>query len=348
MSPVSQFIAPKRLKMLPTEVRFAHEYCFFLHDECVRMLVEYEAANAHKVSIPFRNDAEKRRFAEIAQTQDAVSAVRALNRPSEARRIVLNTVTMAMVSDCMHHIYESLRCFEKRKFVPAFNLLRKPLLDNLMYLSWMVADEDDFHAAFISGDPKRITQKVLGNRRQAIIDAALDKTALVGIVDPKAIHFHVFDAGNSEGLYGLFQHAVHLVTVDRLEIRTSPENFNFIFSHPLNDELYVALYQMLPTVLLYLAHVIMALFERIKATDPGSQKSLVFRTVNAYRLLQSKEHAKVVTAALGHGLSKRVQCPVCSTSLRVTRHNAARLLLTDQYRCSRCQRVSAYPFSWLF
>ncbi len=75
--------------------------------------------------------------------------------------MVLNTITMAMVSDCAHHIYEALRCFEKGKVIPGFNLLRKPLLDNLMYFTWMVADEDGFHLAFTLVTPRRSPKRYL-------------------------------------------------------------------------------------------------------------------------------------------------------------------------------------------
>ena len=109
-------------------------------------------------------------------------------------------------------------------------MLRKPLLDNLMYFTWMVADEDGFHLAFTSGDPAKITQKVLGNRRSELMQAAIEETGLSAVVRIEDLHSIIFDVSNPDGLYGLFQHAVHLVTVDRIEIKTSPENFNFIFN----------------------------------------------------------------------------------------------------------------------
>jgi hypothetical protein len=62
----------------------------------------------------------------------------------------------------------------------------------------------------------------------------------------------LFDVSNPDGLYRLFQHAVHLVTVDRIEIKTSPENFNFIFHRQADHEIYRTLYAALPTALLYL------------------------------------------------------------------------------------------------
>jgi hypothetical protein len=56
---------------------------------------------------------------------------------------------MALTSDFLHHVYEGLWCLEKRKIVVAFNVLRKPLKDNLTYLCWMLADPEDFYATYL-------------------------------------------------------------------------------------------------------------------------------------------------------------------------------------------------------
>lgn len=165
-------IPSNRLKWLPPEARLAHEYCFFLHDEMVRLLVEYEEAEAHVVEFKFSSAKERKQFHALSKTTDPLSVLRAVGRDSEARRVLMNTIVMAMVSDCAQHIYEALRCFEKGKIVPGFNLLRKPLLDHLVYFTWMLADEDAFHNEFTSGDPNRITQKVVGNRRRELLRSA--------------------------------------------------------------------------------------------------------------------------------------------------------------------------------
>src|SRR5262245_60249943 len=114
--PGSVHLIPRnRLGWIPSRLRLAHEYCFFLHDESARILVEYEGAEAHIVSFKFRNKAEAKRFNERAAKEDPVAAMRAAGYEAEARRVILNQITMAMVSDCLHHIYEALRCLEKRK-----------------------------------------------------------------------------------------------------------------------------------------------------------------------------------------------------------------------------------------
>lgn len=341
-------IPSNRLRWLPADTRLAHEYCFFLHDELVRMLVEYEEAAAHMVKFKFSGARERKRFEALAKTTDPVSVLRALGRDTEARRVVLNTITVAMVSDCGHHIYEALRCFEKAKIIPGFNLLRKPLLDNLMYFTWMVADEDGFHSAFTSGDPSKITQKVLGNKRRELMRSAIELTGLSEVVQPDDIYSLLFDADNPDGLYGLFQHAVHLVTVDRIEIKTSPENFNFIFSRPADHEIYRALYAALPTVLLYLTLVVTTLYERIHPMDQGTKSALLFRTINAYRLTLGGASSEAVESAMGEVLAPRFRCPDCKASLKVTRRNAANLLLADCFQCTTCRRKHLFPFSWMF
>lgn len=341
-------IPASRLRWIPHDLHLSHEYCFFLHDEFARMLVEYETSNATKVSFKLKNESQRRQFNHLAKKHDALTAMRSLGMHSEAKRAALNSITMAMVSDCAHHIYESLRCFEKRKFIPGFNLLRKPLLDNLMYLSWMAADEDDFYSTFTAGDPIKLTQKMLGNRRKDIIASAIAKTSLEDLVTAEEIISIIFTSDNPSGLYGLFQHAVHLITVDRIEIKTTPENFNFIFKNPSEDDAYEVLYSALPTALLYLAHVILALYERIKPPDRGAKTAFLFRSINSYRFLHYEGGAAALAEVMEEILSPHIKCPSCTKPLKVTNHNTIRLLLTESFRCTHCRRKQPFPLSWIF
>lgn len=89
-------IPRNRLRWIPQDLRLAHEYCFFLHDKCVRLLAEYEAARAHIVTVKFRSKIENRNFAKIAR-ESPIDAMRATDYPEVARRVTLNTVTLASV-----------------------------------------------------------------------------------------------------------------------------------------------------------------------------------------------------------------------------------------------------------
>lgn len=339
-------ISRNRLRWVPSHLRLAHEYCFFLHDEGTRLLVEYEGARANVVSVKFRGKADAKAFNERAEIDDPITAMRAGGYEVEARKVILNQITMAMVSDCQHHIYEALRCLEKRKVIVALNLLRKPLTDNLLYLSWMLGDEDRFYQEFTTNSPRGIASSILKGRRTEILSSALAKTEVADILTTEFIDRSLFDRGNPSGFQELFQHAVHLITVQHFELRTTPENFNFIFNNYADDDLYVLIYSALPHILLYLSHVILGLFGRIAAPDAGGKQAFHVRSILGLYLLEGGENAAYAMRRLA-ALSK-LRCANCHSPLKLTVHNAARLVLNESYRCAACHRVQPFPFSWLF
>ena len=345
MSGSVNLIARNRLGWIPSHLRLSHEYSFFLHDESVRILAEYEEAGANTVRINFRNNAESKKFRERSAKQDSISAMRAGGYEAEARRVILNQITMGMASDCLHHIYEALRCLEKRKVIVALNLLRKPLTDSLLYLSWMLGDEDEFYQAFSLKSPRGITSSILKNMRVEILAKALAKTAVAEILTVDLIDKTLFERANQSGFQRLFQHAVHLVTVQHIELETAPENFNFIFKNYADNDLYDLVYDVLPHVLLYLAHVIFGLFARIAPLDDGSKKAFNTRSILGLYLVEGDGNEAYAIKQVT-GLS-RIQCPACKTALKITPHNAARLVLSESYRCTRCRRSQQFPFSWI-
>lgn len=344
MPSASGYLPHGKLGWIPPALRLAHEYCFFLHDECARALVEYEAARAHIITVNFSSRIESRTFSRIAKG-NVIEAMRATGYPDEARRVILNTVTMGMVSDCLHHIYEALRCMEKRKVIVAHNLLRKPLTDNLVYLSWMLGDEDGFYAAFTDDGVDAVVSRGLASRRLGIISDALAELPIRDVLTPAFVHSAVFDAANPSGLYGLFQHAVHLVTAKYAELRTSPENFNFIFKSHADDDLYELLYDVLPQLMLYVSHVILGLFDRMREMDRGSSRAFEVRSILGLHLVEGGDGVDYALSQIGD--LSRYRCPSCRRPFSLTARGAARLVLTDSYRCPGCRRVTPFPYSWL-
>src|SRR3546814_630092 len=210
--------------------------------------------------------------------------MRDLRYTQQARKLVLNQVTMALVSDCLHHIYEALICIEKRKIVVAFNLLRKPLKDSLLQLSWMFGDENAFYDAFTSGNPEELSQNRLGNFRREIFSKAIGRTQLKAVCDAEVLNEVLYDRTSGDSFEPMFQHAVHLITIDRIELRTEPENFNFIFKNYTDPDIDEGFYRWLPYLLLYLSHVIMGLFDRMRPMDKGSIDAFNVRSTNGYSL----------------------------------------------------------------
>lgn len=342
----SGYVGRRRLAQIPDACRLSHEYCYFLHDQCVRLFIEYEARNATTVKVKFRNRKEHAAF--TSPGVHPLDALISMGRKDEARRVALNQVTMAMVSDALLHVFEALACMEKRKTVVALNLLRKPLTDSLIFLCWMLGDEDGFYSTFAGGDVENLSTNKLGNRRKAIIAAAVASLAREHQIDGEWIWSSLFDSKNPEGLYGLFQKAVHLVTIQKAELRTEAENFNFIFKNPSDDDIYHSVYWYLPPLLDFLAHVIMSLFERIRVMDKGARTAFDIRSRLGLKLVEGGPPEQDVCEILQSTLGKTFICPNCRAPLHVTPHNAARLTLSESYRCPACRRVQPFPFSWLF
>lgn len=345
--PNSVHLIPRnRLRWIPSDLRLAHEYCFFLHDESTRLLVEYEGAEAHNVSFEFRDRAEAKAFSAKARKEGPLAAMRMSGYKVEVQRVILNQITMAMVSDGQHHIFEALRCLEKRKVIVALNLLRKPLTDNLLYLSWMLGDEDGFYEAFSKNSPRGITATILKSRRAELLRNALAKTDIVDILSSEFIDRTLFDQANESGFQKFFQHAVHLITTQRVELQTTPENFNFIFKNFSDDDVYDLIYYALPHALLYLSHVILGLFERMASPEEGGKRAFNVRSILGLYLVEGGENE---VHAVEHLSSlSALQCPDCDAALKITPHNAARIVLTESFRCSTCRRTQPFPFSWIF
>ena len=210
----------------------------------------------------------------------------------------------------------------------------------------MLGDEDAFYAAFTSGDPTKLSPKVLGNSRSAIISQALAQTEVADVLTTEFIVENLFRANNPSGLYPLFQKAVHLVTVDRVELRTEPENFNFIFKNYADDDIYHGIYYSLPHALLFLSRVMLELFERIAPMDPGAKEASEVHSILGLYLVEGEENEALAIKRLS-SLAEHFSCD-CGAPLKVTPHNAARITLSESYRCTDCRRVHGFPFAWMF
>jgi hypothetical protein len=142
------------------------------------------------------------------------------------------------------------------------------------YLAWMLGNEDGFYREFMSGDPENLSQKKIGNLRQEIFTNAIAKMPKGLPFIPEIIEKLVYDRKFDRGFERAFEHAVYLITIEQLELRTAPQNFNFIFVDPADDNTYDALYSWLPYLLFFLAHTILELFDRMRKHGQGDENRL--------------------------------------------------------------------------
>ena len=292
---------------MPESVRAAHELCFFLHDECVRALAEYEGAGAHRETIRFENTDEFVRFEELAAGDDAITALRKLGYHHASKRVVLNTT----------------------------------LKESLLYLSWMYGRQDEFYDQFTIGDSKYLSQSRIGSDRVGIFSDAINRLSQKEFFDAGLIDSLINDRRDRLGFELFFQHAVHLVTIKYPELRTDPENFNFIFKNPQDDDLYDLIYCNLPYLILFMSHVIMSIFDRMRAMDATSRVLFEGRSTIAYSLIVGREELDVLRQFRSM-MPALPRCADCKKECKVTLYNAVRMLLASEFRCVYCRRKNAY------
>jgi hypothetical protein len=131
-------------------------------------------------------------------------------------------------------------------------------------------------------------------------------------------------------------------------VQTESENFNFIFKNQAEDDSYEGLYEVLPPVLLFLSHVILGLYNRMKSMDPGARTAVEVRTILGLYTLGDDTRWLDEAKRILDPLPTLLACPHCKERLALTRHNVARLLMRESFRCTRCRVVTPFPFSYLF
>ncbi len=250
--------------LIPSDLLFSHDYCFFLHDLLAGLVVVGE----HAGTFNHRMHIEKEVATKFKEKSGEELFVLLENNGYEddLNSIIYKQVTIALLSDFCHFLYEALDCSAKGKLTVTFALLRKPLKENLLYFEWMLADPNDFLQKFRSKiqnqklRPLPYAPNVPPERRLEIITDAMEKTKLGGFIGPDFIHELRYDKHCNYGFEQLFQRANHLITTHTAP--TEEQNLNFIFSGDLDHKAqWEGLYSFLPLLLYHATQVITSVID---------------------------------------------------------------------------------------
>lgn len=216
------FIEEERLKNIPKKYRARHEFCFYLHDLMVSLLIQMEIQKAGHIRFDIKSDEERKLLESGMHILDFLSQS---GRGDIERRAVINHLCVALYADMLHYIYEGLKALEKRKFTVAFTLFRKPCKEGLLIAAQMCADEEVFFGQMKSNVSNVLNRKIWDeSNTELLLESALQKSCSDSILRLfSGIYKVLFDRKNINGLAGLFDKATHLVT-DYSHIQT--ENYN--------------------------------------------------------------------------------------------------------------------------
>jgi len=337
-------LAPERLAMLPSRYWKAHEFSFHLHDQMLQLLVQYEGSGAHQwVADAFADALAKADATDIEI--DILQIMKSRGLISFYKHHIVSHLTLGLTSDMLHFLYEALMCFEKRKFAVGFALLRKPIKENLLFLSWLLSDQDDFISRFESNTATALNE-IKPERRIEILSGAISHLATKEAFSADLLHDMIYSKTHEKSFEPIWQRATHLITSHGALLRTEDLNINFIFHDAWSDHLYEPLYTNLPYVLLYAIQVSLECFGQILRANEQAVSHLIISTMGCYESLFSdgKQH---MARLLGKHLRPFLKCLHCTAPLRLTRDNAAEMYLRETLTCKKCGLASPFPLYWL-
>jgi len=337
-------IEQERLLLLPKKFWKVHEFCFFLHDSIARLLVEYDAKGVQDlVSDAFHEIIKKYNIDD--DEIDMLKFMKEKNIIEPYKYHLIAHLTLALSSDMIHFIYEALRCFEKRKFTVAFSLLRKPFKENLLFLSWLLCDEDDFLERF-SAKNYQTLNNIKKERRIEIFAKAIKKLPTSNAFDAESIHDVIYSKELASGFEPIWQRATHLITSKGMLLKTEDYNLNFIFEHPFDNNLLEVLYAKLPYLMLFITQISLESFNKIQSLNEKTFSHLLLTTMGSYEALFLKGSAQPITRMINKSLKPFLKCLHCDSPLRINKANAPQLYLTEHIQCKNCGLISEIPLYW--
>jgi hypothetical protein len=342
-----QYLSQERLKLLPSEYWAAHEFCFFLHDKILEILIEYDSYGVHNV-VPevFRKAVVEAGREKEFEDIDLLAHMRENNLIIPYKHHIISHVVLALTADMLHFLYEALACLEKRKFSVGFSLLRKPLKEHMFFLSWVLTDEDDFISRFES-DNHISFDGVTKEKRLNIIKQAIEKLHLKEGFNEETIWNYVYSKKHVNGFEATWQRATHLTTSQGELLKTEDYSFNFIFEDAYDDFYYAFLGRGLPYLFLYLTQIVLASFSRIHPIHEKTVNHLMLVTMGCYEALFLNESPMYVGNMLQEAMGDLLACVHCDASFQINKKNAPMLYIHEKFVCEQCGLISEFPLYWL-
>lgn len=234
------YIEEERLQFIPDNLWLSHEFCFYLHDQLVNLLLQYENSGIHNMIIEAIVMAAGENNIEL-EGFDIIQFLKEADDEKQYKHHIFSHVIMGLTSDMLHFLYESLRCFEKNKISVAFSLLRKPLKEHLMFLSWILADENDFLNRFEANNYKTLTG-ITKEKQLDMLEKAISKVVVQEMFDPELIWEIIYSKKHENGFEPTWQRATHLITSYGDLLKTEDYNINFIFENSIDGYYHEFLY----------------------------------------------------------------------------------------------------------
>ena len=343
------YIEEERLKNIPKKLWLSHEFCFYLYDQLAYLLVDYEESGVHEQVIDAFTEVANRYQVDTEEI-DFIDFLKELEGEDLGddlyRHHVLSHVILALTADMLHFLYESLICFEKHKLSVAFSLLRKPLKEHLLFLCWILADEDDFLRRF-EKDAYRTLSGIDKEKQLKLFEKSINKVVCHELFDHELIWEIIYSKKHEYGFEPTWQRATHLVTSYGKLLRTEDYSLNFIFENTdFSGYYHEFLYSKLPYVLMFLSQITFECFDRIHPLNDKAIDYYIITTVGCYESLYLDGRKNFIARSLNKEMKDFFKCIYCGADVKIKKKYAPLFYLSEAIFCEQCEMLTEFPLYW--
>lgn len=338
-------ISDERLLYIHPKYHAAHEFCFYIHDQLLQLLQQYEDSNTHNL-VPEVLRSELEKYDTDHLEIDLLEFLNVPGLEEPYRHFIISHTVLGLTADLLHFLYEALTCFEKGKYSVAFSLLRKPLKEHLFYLAWIAADEKDF-VSRLENEPSKGFENISKETRYRVLGEAIKSLKLEDAFEVETLWNMVYSKNHSAGFEPTWQQATHLVTSRGELLRTPDYSLNFIFNLPFEKEYQDLAYSNLPYLLIFVMQVALVCFNKIHVLNDNTVDHLNITTMGCYEALFLKHNEQSITNSLRKNLAPFLQCLYCKAPLKIYKQDAPKFYLLEEITCKTCGVTSTFPLYWL-
>ncbi|WP_418409172.1 hypothetical protein [Alistipes sp.] len=324
---------------IPCKYRKIHNLCAIIYDQLTEIYKEKNYKPLFSTVFEFKDgdvDIDQLKKENI----HILDWLKINNRNEEIELALTKHIVPALVSDFLNFIFESMHCAKRGKMTVAYALLRKPLTDELLILEQILLDRKAFiDKLFHSGNPEGYDPSSRNINKQEIIKNVLTVLDIPFYQDPEFIYDLRYNKASPEGINGISNHALHIVTRDR-NYKTENQNLNFIFSQ--EDDMaryYMQYYFVVPYLLIYSVSIIDRILFSILNDEDNENLRVVkqFRRYIGFILFTEYSTGKRINAAfkdISRGLM--LTCPRCEKQLPIDRADCKFFFETEIILCPHC------------
>lgn len=327
---------------LPKKYHKINNLCAVIYDQLTEIFKEYNYKELSHTTVDFKGNTKLIQEFKKGKIHP-LDWLKENELNNEIEIIITKQIVLAVASDFINFMFESMYCAKRSKMTVAYALLRKPITDELLIFEQLLSDRKEFiNRFFHSGNPEDYDPSDKNLDKKAIIQHAIDKLRINIFPSSEFIYDLRYNKSFDAGINGISNHALHIVTKDK-NYKTSEQNLNFVFSNKSDiDKYYEHYYNLVPYLLIYSVSVIDELIFSL-LTDEDNQN---LKTVKEFRrligLILLTEYTNVTQKRKNKSLFRALTnelifvCPKCGKENKIDRADCEMFFEMETFLCSKC------------